>query len=82
MASITIRRLDESVKSKLRVRAARHQRSMEEEARVILTSAVAERDRNSRKWVDELRAHWLEAGGVELPKINRELPREFPTFEE
>jgi plasmid stability protein len=41
MASITIRNLDNSVKQNLRVQAARHGRSMEEEARVILTGMVA-----------------------------------------
>ena len=32
MASITIRNLDDDVKTRLRVRAAEHHRSMEEEA--------------------------------------------------
>jgi phosphopantothenoylcysteine decarboxylase/phosphopantothenate--cysteine ligase len=39
MASITIRRLDEDLKKRLRLRAARHGRSMEDEARTILRSA-------------------------------------------
>ena len=41
MASITIRNLDDDVKRSLRVRAAEHGRSMEEEARAILREAVA-----------------------------------------
>ncbi len=40
MAVMTIRNLDEEVRDKLRVRAALHGRSMEAEARAILTSAV------------------------------------------
>jgi plasmid stability protein len=44
MASITIRNLDDRTKDRLRVRAARHGRSMEEEARSILRSAVVRRD--------------------------------------
>lgn len=36
MASITIRNLDDGVKQRLRVRAAEHGRSMEEEARELL----------------------------------------------
>ncbi len=40
MASITIRTLDDDVKTRLRVRAAEHHRSMEEEARLILRDAV------------------------------------------
>ena len=41
MASITIRNLDEQTKTQLRVRAAHHKRSMEEEARSILREAVS-----------------------------------------
>ena len=40
MASITIRNLDDNVKTRLRVRAAEHHRSMEEEVRIILRDAV------------------------------------------
>lgn len=40
MASITIRNLDDSTKQRLRVRAAEHGRSMEEEARDILRKVV------------------------------------------
>jgi plasmid stability protein len=40
MASITIRKLNDSAKAKLRVRAAQNGRSMEEEARAILETAV------------------------------------------
>jgi len=41
MVSITIRGLDESLKSKLRIRAAEHGRSMEAEAREILKCGLA-----------------------------------------
>ena len=44
MASITIRNLDPAVKDRLRVRAAEHGRSMEEEARLILRRVVVERE--------------------------------------
>ena len=40
MATITIRNLDDEVKRKLRLRAARHDRSMEAEARAILSKAT------------------------------------------
>src|SRR5215216_2944498 len=46
MATILIRRLDESTKARLRIRAAQHGRSMEEEAREILRQAVATLDAN------------------------------------
>lgn len=42
MASLTIRNLDPAVKDRLRVRAAEHGRSMEEEARLILRQTVDE----------------------------------------
>ncbi|MRH21335.1 FitA-like ribbon-helix-helix domain-containing protein, partial [Rhodovulum strictum] len=42
MASITIRNLDDDVKRRLRIRAAEHGRSMEEEVREILRHVVGE----------------------------------------
>ncbi len=41
MASITIRNLDDEIKTSLRLRAARHGLSMEQEVRNILQSALA-----------------------------------------
>lgn len=41
MASLTIRNLDDELKTLLRLRAARHGASMEQEARDILRQAVA-----------------------------------------
>src|SRR6202045_3792263 len=40
MASLTVRQLDEKLKTLLRVRAARHRRSMEDEVRFILRQAA------------------------------------------
>lgn len=40
MGSLTIRNLDDALKTSLRIRAARHGRSMEEEVRVILRGAL------------------------------------------
>ena len=45
MASLSVRKLDDAVVSKLRVRAAQHGLSMEEEVRRILTWAVSTPDR-------------------------------------
>ena len=45
MASLTVRQLDEKLKRLLRLRAARHGRSMEDEVRVILRQAAEERSR-------------------------------------
>lgn len=41
MSSITIRNLDESIKTGLRLRAARHGWSMEQEVRTILQQTLA-----------------------------------------
>jgi phosphopantothenoylcysteine decarboxylase/phosphopantothenate--cysteine ligase len=42
MASLTVRQLDEKLKKRLRLRAARHGRSMEDEVRTILREAADE----------------------------------------
>jgi antitoxin FitA len=47
MATLTIRNLDDSVKQRLRVRAAQHGWSMEEEVRTILQASV-EQDRGGQ----------------------------------
>ena len=80
MASLTIRNLDDEVKSALRIRAAQQGRSMEEEARDILRRAVraAPMERDLGK---EIRALFAPFGGVELPIPPRELSREPPNFE-
>lgn len=43
MAQLVVRNLDDDVKAKLRVRAAEHGHSMEEEVRAILCRAVEDR---------------------------------------
>jgi phosphopantothenoylcysteine decarboxylase / phosphopantothenate---cysteine ligase len=47
MASLTVRQLDETLKKLLRMRAARHGRSMEDEVRVILREAAEEAGREA-----------------------------------
>jgi len=47
MASITIRKLDDSTKAKLRIRAAHNNRSMEDEARNILRDALSDSEKPS-----------------------------------
>ncbi len=80
MASITIRKLDDEVKTRLRVRAAANGRSMEEEARVILREAVGEEPepRNLAAFIRECFAPY---GGVELELPPREPAREPPKFD-
>lgn len=87
MASITIRRLDDSVKAKLRLRAARNGRSMEEEAREILKAGVRSDTKPEVKTEPEvnfaqaLRRHIEPLGGVELVPLPREPIRKPPNFE-
>jgi phosphopantothenoylcysteine decarboxylase/phosphopantothenate--cysteine ligase len=47
LASLTVRQLDDKLKTLLRLRAARHGRSMEDEVRVILREAAAQADRGA-----------------------------------
>jgi plasmid stability protein len=82
MATITIRGLDDAVKKRLRVRAARHGRSMEAEAREILKIGVSTGEREPNL-ADAIRALFEPLGGVDLPEYRRrkEPTREPPTFE-
>ncbi|GAB1641064.1 FitA-like ribbon-helix-helix domain-containing protein [Krasilnikovia sp. MM14-A1259] len=65
MAAISIRDLDDSVKEKLRLRAARHGRSMEAEARAILTEAVTD-ERPRTDLFSALTERFARLGGVDL----------------
>jgi antitoxin FitA len=78
MASITIRDLDENTKERLRIRAAQHKRSMEEEARGILRAAVAENDAAETNLARAIRRRFQPFGGVELRLPKREAMREPP----
>ena len=64
MASITIRNIDEQLKQKLRIQAARHGHSMEQEVRHILRRAV-EDDTETMSFADLARSVFGEQG-VEL----------------
>ena len=73
MAAISVRNLEDDVKERLRIRAARHGRSMESEIRAILAEAVREVDD-----VDGLFPRMLDrfgaVGGVELELPERSTP--------
>jgi plasmid stability protein len=72
MASITIRRLPEITKRKLRVRAARNGRSMEQEARELLKSALSQPDPAPTDLGEAIRRRFARFGGVELKIPPRE----------
>ena len=78
MASITIRNLDAHTKARLRVRAAHRQRSMEEEARNILRTALAESDAVPQDLAAAIGARFRPLGGVDLALPVRETMREPP----
>jgi plasmid stability protein len=81
MASMTIRNLDEKLKARLRMQAAKHGRSMEDEARDILRSALSTASSRA-SLVKSIRRRIEPLGGVDLPTAAREAMREPLNFEE
>ena len=80
MATITIRNLDDDVKTRLRVRAAEHHRSMEEEVRIILRTAVNGGPTGPHDLAKFTRECFAPLGGVELELPARGPMREPPAF--
>ena len=80
MTSITIRKLDDNIRTRLRVRAAGKGRSMDEEVRQILRKAVG---RGDRSWdlTSNIRSYFGPEHGVELELPERDPAREPPSFE-
>ena len=78
MPSITIRNLKDELKTRLRVRAAHHGRSMEDEARDILRVALSSESHTSRDLVESIRRRFTAVGGIELDLPPREPMREPP----
>ena len=78
MASITIRNLDDDVRARLRGRAAEHQRSMEEEVRIILRNAVNEEGTGPRNLAAFTRECFAPIGGVDLQLPARSIPMPKP----
>lgn len=78
MATLTIRNLEDDVKARLRVRAATHGHSMEEEVRVILKRAVGGVT-GAGLWA--LSRQLFEGDkGVELEALRRDADRAAPDF--
>jgi len=72
MASITIRKLEEGTKRKLKVRAAMHGRSMEQEAREILKNALKiAPSKSGANLAEAIRRRFAPFGGVELEPFPR-----------
>jgi plasmid stability protein len=82
MATLMIRNVDAAVKERLRLRAARHGRSMEAEARTILSEAVAnDRDQPEPNLAEAIRRRFAPLGGINLELPPREFVDEPPSFE-
>ncbi len=80
MAAVTVRGLDDDVKERLRLRAARNGRSMEAEIRAILEAAVS---REGRKGTGtRMHEAWVAAGlpELEIPPRSQE-PARWATFD-
>lgn len=80
MASITVRKIDDGVKSRLRIRAAEHGRSMEAEVREILRQVVEE-PAPPQNLAAAIRARFAPFAGDGLDIPPREPMRDPPTFD-
>ena len=78
MASMTIRNLEDSLKQRLRVRAAAHGRSMEDEMRDILRTVLATEEYSPGNLAASIRKRLVPIGGVELDLPAREAIRDVP----
>lgn len=76
MASMTIRNIDEQLKTRLRMQAAQHGRSMEDEARDILRAALSTAPSRARTLVEAIRSRIDPLGGVDLEIAPRDAVRD------
>lgn len=79
MTQITIRNVDDTVRLKLKTRAAAKGRSLEAELRDIITRAASESQAPARVG-QSIRARFKRVGGVELDITQRSKERDVPTF--
>jgi antitoxin FitA len=80
MGTLTIRRLEDNVKARLRIRAAHHGRSMEEEAREILKKALESGQPVKENLAQSIHKLFAPLGGVDLTLPAREPMRRPPKF--
>lgn len=82
MTTVTIRNVDDALKQRLRLRAATHGRSMEDEARDILRTVLSVESSRSGNLAETIRRRVAALGGVELEITPREPIRDAPDFGE
>lgn len=76
MAQLVVRNLEDDVKARLKRRAERHGRSMEEEARLILRDAVKAASRPAPRLGSRIAARFRKAGlSEDLPELRGQPPR-------
>ena len=80
MASITIRNLDDNIKAKLRIQAAQHGLSMEQEAREILKANLDNPDHSEGTFLERIRSRFAGYHIDELQIPAREPARDPPDF--
>jgi plasmid stability protein len=81
MAAITIRNLDDELKRRLRIRAAEHGRSMEEEVREILQAGLTSEPMTGAELYVAIRMDVDAAGGgIKLDPLLRTPVRDPPDF--
>lgn len=81
MSSITVRNLDEAVKNSLRLRAARHGWSMEQEVRQILQQAVAPEQVEGISFAERINNRFKGLNAESLPVPARQTARTPPAFD-
>jgi len=80
MGNLIIRNLDDRVKIEIRTRAAKNGRSMEEEARRLLTAAVRTPARKEIGLGTAIRRRFASLGNLKLEPLPREGVRKPPKF--
>jgi plasmid stability protein len=80
MAGLTIRGLDEQLKTSLRLEAARNGYSMEEAARQILRRALMAPDREAGGLGSRVHQYFVEADAFDVDLPERSAPRAGPDF--
>ena len=80
MGTMTIRNLDDAVKEKIRILAARKGHSMEEEARRLLTVAVAAPAHEQYGLGSAIRRRFASLGPFKLEPLPRDSTREPSSF--
>ena len=82
MSTLTVRNLDDSIKLGLRMRAAQHGWSMEQEVRHILQTVVSGNTPEdlARSFAERVNQRFKGLGANDLPIPHRQAPRPEPDF--